>query len=1054
MKRIIQLSLLLLAILLPATVAAYDFEVDGIYYNINGSNVTVTSGDNQYTGDITIPETVTYNGTTYSVTSIGDYAFHGCSSLTSIEIPDAVTSIGDRAFYGCSSLTSIDIPDAVTSIGDYVFSGCSSLTSIDIPDAVTSIGYEAFSYCSSLTSVTIGNSVTSIGGHAFYNCNLKTLIFNAVSCTSIAGDAFKERIYTSYITTLHFGDHVEYIPANLPYLSMSGKVLTLPNSVKTIAAGAIRGNCAGVVIGTGIENIEAGAFESGISVAYATSAEPLPCEAGAFANPQTLYVPVGSKNKYFTASGWGEFANIIESEYIPADSIELDNTTAVLPKGTTLQLNTTIFPTEASATSIDWLSKNKNIATVNAEGLVTAVAVGETDVMALVDNVYAVCHVTVTPVLVESLTLSDKHLSMTLDEMYTLVATITPDNAENKTLEWIVSDSSILQSQPINNNKLNISAEGEGTVTIVVRTTDGSNLSDTCEVFVSSNTPVKNLTISPETLSLYVGYTQQLTATITPLDAYNKDLRWFSTNENVATVDANGLVTARSVGTANITVATTDGSNLSATCALTVTNVPVESVTLNQTELNMTEGSTATLSATVLPDDAMNKSLTWASSNPRVATVNSNGRVTAVGVGTTIVTATTTDGTDLSAACRVTVKSQTASNCFLMPDTAVLHGDAIVIPVRLNNTESIFAFQTDVYLPEGFTLAFDDGDEYIVTPADRLTSDHVLMTQPVSNGAVRVLCYTPNSQPINGNSGDLFYITVNVPDDAEGDYAINLRNSRLTNTDYEEISIPDAGAVLTVNTFIPGDVNDSRTVTVTDIVVSAQYIMELNPSPFIFAAADMNGDGDVTVTDIMLIAYLINHPTMNAPKRMPVLDNNNDCMRGEDVTLMAGETRTVSIMLDNEADYSAFQLDLRLPEGLTASNFQLTDRAGSHAFDVNTLGNGEIRALCYSPAIEAIGGHSGALLTFDVTAIGNVEGNITIDGIELVTTDCQTVLLDGFAIGVNNSTAVSEMVADKAIAKVEYFNISGQRMVKPADGVTIVVTTYTDGTCTTAKVIR
>ncbi len=125
-----------------------------------------------------------------SVTSIGDYAFHGCSGLTSVDIPDSVTSIGEDAFSGCSGLTSVDIPDSVTSIGDYAFGGCSSLTIVDIPDSVTSIGDYAFRGCSSLTSIDIPDSVTSIGDYAFYNCSRLTSIDIPDSVTSIGDYAF------------------------------------------------------------------------------------------------------------------------------------------------------------------------------------------------------------------------------------------------------------------------------------------------------------------------------------------------------------------------------------------------------------------------------------------------------------------------------------------------------------------------------------------------------------------------------------------------------------------------------------------------------------------------------------------------------------------------------------------------------------------------------------------------------------------------------------------------------------------------------------------------
>ena len=130
---------------------------------------------------MTIPE---------GVTSIGDSAFYGCSSLTSVTIPEGVTSIGDSAFSGCSSLTSVTIPSSVTSIGGSAFSGCSSLTSVTIPEGVTSIGGYAFYGCSSLTSVTIPEGVTSIGGYAFFGCSNLTTIFFLGDAPSFGYDSF------------------------------------------------------------------------------------------------------------------------------------------------------------------------------------------------------------------------------------------------------------------------------------------------------------------------------------------------------------------------------------------------------------------------------------------------------------------------------------------------------------------------------------------------------------------------------------------------------------------------------------------------------------------------------------------------------------------------------------------------------------------------------------------------------------------------------------------------------------------------------------------------
>ena len=146
---IIRPALLLILLIFSSFYAlAYDCKVDGIYYNLNNDDKTASvtymglgSSDNKdaYVGNIIIPESITYSGTTYSVTSIGDAAFLECSGLTSVTIPNSVTSIGGHAFYNCSRLTSVTIGNSVTSIGDSAFKDCSGLTSLTIGEKVTKI---------------------------------------------------------------------------------------------------------------------------------------------------------------------------------------------------------------------------------------------------------------------------------------------------------------------------------------------------------------------------------------------------------------------------------------------------------------------------------------------------------------------------------------------------------------------------------------------------------------------------------------------------------------------------------------------------------------------------------------------------------------------------------------------------------------------------------------------------------------------------------------------------------------------------------------------------
>ncbi len=255
--------------------------LDGILYNLYDDYTAEVAGyNNEISSDVVIPDAVRYNDNKYDVTSIGQYAFSGCTGLTSIEIPNGVESIGLEAFYQCTGLTSVTIGNSVTSIERRAFWGCSSLTSVTIGNSVTSIGSGAFSGCSSLTSVTIGNSVTSIGSRAFSGCSSLTSIKIPNSVRSIGEDAFSGCEGLPVIDNIRYADTylVEVVDKTLSsyniiegtkwigdwafYACIGLTSIEIPNSVTDIGIAAFNlcPNLTSVVISNGVTSIGQAAF--------------------------------------------------------------------------------------------------------------------------------------------------------------------------------------------------------------------------------------------------------------------------------------------------------------------------------------------------------------------------------------------------------------------------------------------------------------------------------------------------------------------------------------------------------------------------------------------------------------------------------------------------------------------------------------------------------------------------------------------------------------------------------------------------------------------------
>ncbi len=330
MSTIKKLHIIVAVLLCSVTANAYDFEVDGIYYNVidatnNAVEVVFDNYGKSYAGNVIIPESVTFNDKTYKVTSIGCDAFAKCAKLTSIRIPSSVTNIKNYSFYGCSLLTNIEIPNSVTEIGYNAFDSCTSLTKAIIGNGVKSIFQCAFANCTSLKSVILGNNVSEIWDSAFKGCTNITSITIPNNITYIEGTAFlgcnglkKVEVNCKTIGSWFANSYIEEV--------------IIGNSVASIGYDAFYGcsRLTSIVIGNSVTSIGRNAFAgcSGLTSINLLGDTPPTVERGNFTESQyvniILYVPVGSLETYQNADTWKNFWNIQEFDATGIDDVNVN----------------------------------------------------------------------------------------------------------------------------------------------------------------------------------------------------------------------------------------------------------------------------------------------------------------------------------------------------------------------------------------------------------------------------------------------------------------------------------------------------------------------------------------------------------------------------------------------------------------------------------------------------------------------------------------------------------------------------------------------------------
>lgn len=348
---------------------------------------------------------------------------------------------------------------------------------------------------------------------------------------------------------------------------------------------------------------------------------------------------------------------------IKVSGITLSASTLAMQTEDVKQLSVTnITPANATNKALKWESKNTWVATVDESGNVTAKNPGEATItVTAADNggAQATCKVTVTertvPVIkVTQIQLSQTRASLIEGKELQLTATVLPTDATNQSLTWSSSVEGVATVDPTGK----VTAIKAGTTVITATAKDDSGISASCTVQVTVPTvKVTGITLNKTTASVVKGKTVALTATVTPDTATDKTIKWTTSNKNVATVSPDGVVTAVAAGTAIITATAADGSGVKATCKITVTNpvIKVTKVTLNKTTASVVKGKTLTLTATVTPTNATNKNVTWKSSNTKIATVDGNGKVTAVAAGTATIICTAKADKSKSATCKITV---------------------------------------------------------------------------------------------------------------------------------------------------------------------------------------------------------------------------------------------------------------------------------------------------------------------------------------------------------------------------------------------------------------
>ncbi len=559
---------------------------DGLYFYIDSEAGTAvltnsemksegsTKGANSYSGNIDIPETVTFNGNIYPVVGIQEYAFYNSTGLRTVAIPASITSIGSEAFSGCTGLEAITVdnlnpqyasigglllsknqktllycpggksgecvvPAKVTAIANNAFLNCTQLTSIVLPDAVTSIGESAFNGCSSLASINIPSSLTTIGDNAFYNNHaLSSRIVIPSGVLAIGASAFQD---CTSLNNVVLSEGINEIKNKAFNNCTSLQSIQLPSTLTSIGTYAFANTgLTSIIIPASITEIKAGTFD-GAKLTYVSLPENLTAiRNNAFYNNGTT---ISTLNIPASVTSIGDLAfdkTTINDIYVNNTPRHLQISSAnTFNKVSGMRIH--VFTQMASifSNSTNWSSYS-------------AYFVGD----------IAIKHIS-------TVTLDQATLTLPTNTLFQLNASIAPEDADVKDVVFTTSNQNIVAIVNGETGQIK-SGTQNGSATITCTAADGTGYYAECVVTVNNQfVPANNITLNKQNATMNAGANLQLSATVYPTSASYRTATWESSDVTIATVNENGLVHAIKPGNVTITAQSTDGY-VSTTCDIVV----------------------------------------------------------------------------------------------------------------------------------------------------------------------------------------------------------------------------------------------------------------------------------------------------------------------------------------------------------------------------------------------------------------------------------------------------------------------------------------------------